>query len=105
MCLFSLVLLCLVETVLSHGRFIEPPARTSAWRFGFSTPRDYNDHETNCGGFGRCFLPSCHWHLYLRHLPGSGNVTADAVGFVATLTTRPSRGREKGAASRNIFIK
>ena len=53
MCLFSLVLLCLVETVLSHGRFIEPPARTSAWRFGFSTPRDYNDHETNCGGFSR----------------------------------------------------
>ena len=53
MSLFYLILLSSVDLVLSHGRLIEPPARTSAWRFGFSTPADYNDHETNCGGFGR----------------------------------------------------
>ena len=98
-----MLLLVTFNMVSPHGRFIEPPSRVSAWRFGFPTLANYNDHETNCGGFGRCFLPSCHWHLYLRHLSGSGNVTADAVGFAATLTTRPSRGREKGAASRNIF--
>ena len=98
-----ILLLLLVTVVSPHGRFIEPPSRVSAWRFGFPTLANYNDHETNCGGFGRCFLPSCHLHLHLRHLSGSGNVTADAVGFAATLTTRPSRGREKGAASRNIF--
>ena len=41
--------------VSGHGRLIEPPSRTSAWRFGFGTPANYNDHETNCGGFER------HW--------------------------------------------
>ena len=43
----------MIQEVLSHGRLIEPPSRTSARRFGFKTPADYNDHETNCGGFGR----------------------------------------------------
>ena len=43
----------LFDVVSSHARLIEPPSRTSAWRFGFGTPSMYNDHETNCGGFGR----------------------------------------------------
>ena len=43
----------IIGFVSPHGRFIEPPSRTSAWRFGFGTPSYYNDHETNCGGFGR----------------------------------------------------
>ena len=37
----------------SHGRFIEPPSRTSAWRYGYGTPTNYYDHGANCGGFGR----------------------------------------------------
>ncbi|XP_012548192.1 uncharacterized protein LOC105842064 [Bombyx mori] len=36
-----------------HGRLIEPPSRASAWRFGFDTPHNYNDHELFCGGFSR----------------------------------------------------
>ncbi|XP_043661582.1 uncharacterized protein LOC122625558 [Drosophila teissieri] len=36
-----------------HGRLIEPPSRASAWRFGFQTPPDYNDHELYCGGLNR----------------------------------------------------
>lgn len=36
-----------------HGRLVEPPGRASAWRFGFQTPPDYNDHELNCGGLSR----------------------------------------------------
>lgn len=36
-----------------HGRLIEPPSRASAWRYGFDTPHDYNDHELFCGGFTR----------------------------------------------------
>ncbi|XP_053690918.1 uncharacterized protein LOC128739457 [Sabethes cyaneus] len=36
-----------------HGRLIEPPSRASAWRYGFSTPPNYNDHELYCGGFNR----------------------------------------------------
>ncbi|CAH1185401.1 unnamed protein product [Phyllotreta striolata] len=36
-----------------HGRLIEPPSRASAWRYGFDTPHNYNDHELFCGGFTR----------------------------------------------------
>lgn len=36
-----------------HGRLIEPPSRSSAFRYGFATPPNYNDHELYCGGFTR----------------------------------------------------
>ncbi|XP_011204422.2 uncharacterized protein LOC105226973 [Bactrocera dorsalis] len=36
-----------------HGRLIEPPSRATAWRYGFQTPPNYNDHELYCGGFTR----------------------------------------------------
>ena len=49
----TLLLACLLPLVAPHGRLLEPPSRTSAWRVGFPTPPNYNDHETNCGGFGR----------------------------------------------------
>ena len=37
--------------VSGHARFIEPPSRASAWRYGFDTPPDYNDNQVFCGGF------------------------------------------------------
>ncbi|CAD7092479.1 unnamed protein product [Hermetia illucens] len=43
----------LISTCNGHGRLIEPPSRASAWRYGFPTPPDYNDHELYCGGFNR----------------------------------------------------
>jgi len=36
-----------------HGRLIEPPSRSTMWRYGFDTPPNYNDHESYCGGFTR----------------------------------------------------
>lgn len=48
-----LLLLGLVSLCSGHGRLIEPPSRASAWRYGFSTPPNYNDHELYCGGFNR----------------------------------------------------
>lgn len=36
--------------VSAHGRLISPPSRSSMWRFGFSTPENYNDNELFCGG-------------------------------------------------------
>ncbi|XP_068623737.1 uncharacterized protein [Battus philenor] len=39
--------------VRAHGRLVEPPSRASAWRYGFDTPHNYNDHELYCGGFTR----------------------------------------------------
>ncbi|GLV37061.1 uncharacterized protein CBL_02108 [Carabus blaptoides fortunei] len=44
---------CLINKDVRHGRLIVPPSRASAWRYGFSTPPDYNDHELYCGGFTR----------------------------------------------------
>ena len=37
----------------SHGRLIEPPSRSTMWRYGFNNPPNYNDHEGYCGGFTR----------------------------------------------------
>merc|ERR1712168_72139 len=53
---FALLLvlgLCLVLEVTGHGRLTKPPARGTAWRYGFNTPPNYNDHELFCGGFPR----------------------------------------------------
>lgn len=41
------------DGVNGHGRLVEPPSRASAWRFGFDTPHNYNDHELYCGGYSR----------------------------------------------------
>lgn len=51
--MLSIILFCFINGVTCHARLIDPPARTTAWRFGFGTPANYNDHETNCGGFSR----------------------------------------------------
>ncbi|XP_055602088.1 uncharacterized protein LOC129750917 [Uranotaenia lowii] len=51
--LLLLSLGALVTVCSGHGRLIEPPSRASAWRYGFSTPPNYNDHELYCGGFTR----------------------------------------------------
>ncbi|CAH2229460.1 jg20846 [Pararge aegeria aegeria] len=51
---YGVVILTILERgVNGHGRLIEPPSRASAWRFGFDTPHNYNDHELYCGGFTR----------------------------------------------------
>jgi len=47
------LILYLVPLVWGHGRLIEPPSRSTMWRYGFSTPANYNDHESYCGGFTR----------------------------------------------------
>ena len=45
----SLVLF--IETVRGHGMLADPPSRSSAWRFGYDTPVNYDDWTLNCGGF------------------------------------------------------
>lgn len=51
--IFFTLVACFVANGEGHGRLIEPPSRASAWRYGFQTPPDYNDHELYCGGFTR----------------------------------------------------
>ncbi|GBL98536.1 hypothetical protein AVEN_111646-1 [Araneus ventricosus] len=40
----------LTVQVQGHGRLLEPPSRSSMWRFGYDTPRNYDDNELFCGG-------------------------------------------------------
>jgi predicted carbohydrate-binding protein with CBM5 and CBM33 domain len=44
------LLVLFINRAEAHGRMENPPARNSAWRFGFNTPPNYNDNELNCGG-------------------------------------------------------
>ena len=56
------ILMMLVARTDGHGRLIEPPSRSSMWRFGFKTPVNYDDNQLFCGGYdvqwnrngGRC---------------------------------------------------
>ncbi|XP_045183781.2 uncharacterized protein LOC123542162 [Mercenaria mercenaria] len=41
-----------IDYVTSHGRLKQPAQRSSAWRYGFDNPPNYNDMELFCGGFG-----------------------------------------------------
>ncbi|XP_022655374.1 uncharacterized protein LOC111247988 [Varroa destructor] len=43
----------LIALVKSHGRILEPPGRSSAWRTGYSAPINYDDDQLYCGGFTR----------------------------------------------------
>lgn len=51
--LLILLVIIQIQQSESHGRLIEPPSRASAWRYGFNTPPNYNDHELFCGGYTR----------------------------------------------------
>lgn len=35
-----------------HGMMLEPPNRSSLWRFDSSAPINYNDNQNFCGGRG-----------------------------------------------------
>ena len=39
-----------LRSVRGHGRLVEPPSRSSMWRYGFNTPHNYDDNAINCGG-------------------------------------------------------
>jgi hypothetical protein len=52
-CVLSvLVIECvIIVRVNGHGRLLDPPQRSSMWRFGFKNPVNYNDNELFCGGY------------------------------------------------------
>ncbi|GFO05726.1 cell wall integrity and stress response component 4-like [Plakobranchus ocellatus] len=49
---FGTVLLCASAIILvsGHGRLRSPPGRSTMWRDGFRTVKNYQDNELNCGG-------------------------------------------------------
>lgn len=52
-------LMMLVACVSSHGLLALPPSRSSAWRFGYDTPVNYDDWTLNCGGFQVSLAIAC----------------------------------------------
>ena len=40
--------------VKGQGRMLQPPSRTSMWRFGYDTTVNHNDNVLNCGGTVVC---------------------------------------------------
>ncbi|XP_045212254.2 uncharacterized protein LOC123563489 isoform X2 [Mercenaria mercenaria] len=42
--------LCWLPGISGHGRLIDPPSRSSMWRYGFKNPPNYDDNQLYCGG-------------------------------------------------------
>ncbi|KAJ1524500.1 hypothetical protein ONE63_010995 [Megalurothrips usitatus] len=90
-----LLLLLQANDADGHGRLIEPPSRSSMWRYGFDTPPDYNDHELYCGGFsrqwernkGRCGICGDPWDTPQLHEAGGTYGTGTLVRKYLTATT------------------
>jgi predicted carbohydrate-binding protein with CBM5 and CBM33 domain len=51
MSVLAVALLAAVAQVSGHGYANDPPSRSSMWRFGYSTPVNYEDNQLWCGGF------------------------------------------------------
>lgn len=46
--------------VKGHGMLLDPPARSSLWRYGFeNAPTNYDDNALNCGNYS----VNCSFHL------------------------------------------
>lgn len=48
---WAVMLLFETSDVLGHGRMLNPPARSSAWREDSRFPTYYDDNQMFCGGF------------------------------------------------------
>ena len=44
------LLLGTVSVVHGSGSMYDPPNRAVMWKYGFSSPKDYNYMQLNCGG-------------------------------------------------------
>ncbi|GBL98540.1 hypothetical protein AVEN_111650-1 [Araneus ventricosus] len=66
-----LLLLGCVQCIWCHARLMEPPSRSSMWRHGYDTPKNYDDDGLYCGGMhtqwkmngGKCGVCGDPWHL------------------------------------------
>lgn len=86
-----LPLICIILVVglpvsYEHGRMLEPPSRSSAWRVGFPTPRNEDDNQLYCGGFGiqqqnggKCGICGDAWDDYPRANEAPGGIYATGI--------------------------
>lgn len=85
------------DSCIGHGRLMDPPNRSSLWRFNPSAPINYDDDQNYCGGL----TVSISWHLFFKLvvqfllLRYNGTILTVNVGFVetdmTTLIPKPMR--------------
>lgn len=71
------VTLFLLPMVTGHGRLLDPPSRSTMWRYGFNNPPNYDDNQMYCGGVqvqyerngGKCGVCGDPWHESRLHEP------------------------------------
>ncbi|KAF5280320.1 hypothetical protein FQR65_LT03129 [Abscondita terminalis] len=68
-----LIFAALFKNIDGHGMMLDPPNRSSLWRFNNSFPINYNDNENFCGGFG------VQWNLHGGKCGPCGDNYADSV--------------------------
>ncbi|XP_046584440.1 uncharacterized protein LOC124291499 [Haliotis rubra] len=54
--LFAVVCYILVAMVTARGRMVDPPNRSSLWRYGYQLPINRNDSDLTCGANLTLFL-------------------------------------------------
>ncbi|XP_041363554.1 uncharacterized protein LOC121379135 [Gigantopelta aegis] len=73
-----LLLTLFARAVSGHGRLVDPPSRSSMWRYGFKTPPNYDDNQLYCGGVsiqyaqngGKCGVCGDPWQGPHENEPG-----------------------------------
>lgn len=81
----------LVVLVDGHGYLMDPPMRSTAWRYGFGTPINYDDNGLTCGGISAQF----------------NNVNQGRCGECGDLWSapRPRANDEGGTYGRGVIVK
>ncbi|XP_076114434.1 uncharacterized protein LOC143082581 [Mytilus galloprovincialis] len=83
-----LTLASLFTSIYGHGRLILPPGRSTMWRLGYNTPKNYNDNQVSCGGFykqwtlnkGKCGLCGDPWDGTRENEAGGKYATGTIAG-------------------------
>ena len=83
-----LLLSIFVSLSEQHARLMEPPSRASMWRVGFPTPKDIDDNQSYCGGYGvqygpqnqgRCGICGDPWNQNPRAHEAPGGIYATGI--------------------------
>ena len=82
-----ILLVFAVKSSLQHARLMEPPSRASMRRVGFPTPRDVDDNQSYCGGYGvqygtnggKCGICGDPWHQNPRAHEAPGGIYATGI--------------------------
>ena len=96
-----IILIFGIRSSLQHARLMEPPSRASMWRLGFPTPKDIDDNQSYCGGYGvqwgsnggKCGICGDPWNETPRaHEAPGGLYATGIIGNVHTLSPNFFRG-------------